>query len=200
MGLSNCLTFMERKSAMVAAASPPDPPPPCCPRSLWCFGGRPGPRPLLWGEAVVDFSFFNFLGCPLYVHSSSLSSEPSCSLSTAVGFCLKVYGQSSNQTLSSVMATYFLLAAIRVLLRPIPIHFSRWGANFWAPRAREQLGHKQSIFFLIAKGLFPNISIPFTSTISCFSYTLYGKSGKNVLQNRLCYILSLNFSCSIIIS
>lgn len=76
------------------------------------------------------------------------------------------------QTKIQSKTTHFLMAASRVLFRPIPMHFSRWGANFWAPKVLEQLGHRQSMFFLMERGELPNMSSPFTSTITCFSYTL----------------------------
>lgn len=54
--------------------------------------------------------------------------------------------------------------AILELFLPIPMHFSRWGANLDAARLRLQFGHIHSSCFLAGK--FPNTSTPGLSTIA----------------------------------
>ncbi len=54
--------------------------------------------------------------------------------------------------------------AMRELFLPIPIHFSRWGANLEAANVRLHFGHSHSkLYFLV--NAFPNISTPGVSTI-----------------------------------
>lgn len=58
-----------------------------------------------------------------------------------------------------------LRLAIRLLLRPIPRHFSRWGAKREAAILRLQLGHTHSLFFHWLYTC-PKMSTPGWSTIS----------------------------------
>lgn len=63
-----------------------------------------------------------------------------------------------------VFLTYLRLA-MRLLLRPIPRHFSRCGAKREAAMLRLQLGHTHSLFFHWLY-TWPNTSNPGWSTIS----------------------------------
>jgi len=65
----------------------------------------------------------------------------------------------------------YLRRAIRVILAPMPRHFSRCGANRAAARLRWQLGQIQSYCFLVDK-TWPNTSRPLTFTISDISQTI----------------------------
>lgn len=60
-----------------------------------------------------------------------------------------------------------LRLAILELFLPIPIHFSRWGANLDAAKFLLQFGHTHSSCFLA--GRFPNTSTPRRSTIAAGS-------------------------------
>lgn len=59
----------------------------------------------------------------------------------------------------------YLRLAMRLLLRPIPRHFSRCGAKREAAMLRLQLGHTHSLFFHWLY-TWPNTSNPGWSTIS----------------------------------
>jgi len=58
-----------------------------------------------------------------------------------------------------------LRLAILELIRPIPMHFSRCGANLDAASVRWQLGQTHSYCFFIDRGC-PNMSRPGLLTIS----------------------------------
>lgn len=86
--------------------------------------------------------------------------------------CVCVCGQKKKkkpktfyQTVSSCAAVLDLRLAMRLLLRPMPRHFSRWGANREAAMLRLQLGHTHSLFFHWLY-TWPKMSTPGWSTIS----------------------------------
>lgn len=63
------------------------------------------------------------------------------------------------------ISSFYLRLAMRLLLRPIPRHFSRCGAKREAAMLRLQLGHTHSLFFHWLY-TWPNTSSPGWSTIS----------------------------------
>lgn len=70
-----------------------------------------------------------------------------------------------NRSLWLAVLLSYLRLAMRLLLRPIPRHFSRCGAKREAAMLRLQLGHTHSLFFHWLY-TWPNTSNPGWSTIS----------------------------------
>ena len=74
----------------------------------------------------------------------------------------------SNSSLSDslffIEVLAILLLAILELFRPIPIHFSKWGANREAAKFLEQLGQTHSCCFFT--GTWPKMSSPFLSIMA----------------------------------
>lgn len=79
-----------------------------------------------------------------------------------------VHAQDRSRQLCAAKSPVFwayLRFAIRLLFRPIPRHFSRWGAKREAAMLRLQLGQTHSLFFHWLN-TWPNTSSPGWSTIS----------------------------------
>jgi len=74
-------------------------------------------------------------------------------------------GKHKNSTACNYFSANYLLLAILELVRPIPMHFSRCGANLDAARVRWQFGHTHSYCFFIIGG-WPNMSRPGVLMIS----------------------------------
>lgn len=75
--------------------------------------------------------------------------------------------------------------AIRLLLRPIPRHFSRWGAKREAAMLRLQLGQTHSLFFHWLYTC-PKMSTPGWSTISVGQEGWRGGWGGREISPALC--------------
>ena len=79
----------------------------------------------------------------------------------------------SNETITTCfdavlwqnISWFYLRLATLELVRPMPMHFSRCGANLDAAKFREQFGHTHSTC-LALMGTWPNMSSPLSITIS----------------------------------
>ena len=70
----------------------------------------------------------------------------------------------SNYYLKVNLCFYLRLATLELVL-PIPMHFSRCGANLEAAKFREQFGHTHSTCLALI-GTWPKMSNPLSITIS----------------------------------